>query len=71
MSKSTMMYRKVKCLVCEYEQTDSVSYYRHAKMWKANHDLDKCSEIRKSKKDYFTEMFSESLTALSNLTITK
>lgn len=71
MSESTMMYRKVKCLVCEYEQTDSVSYYRHAKAWKANHDLDKCREVRQSKKDYFTEMFSESLTALSNLTITK
>jgi hypothetical protein len=65
-----MMYRKVKCLVCEYEQTDSVSYYRHAKMWKANHDLDKCREIRKSK-NAFDKMFSESLNALDNLTITK
>jgi hypothetical protein len=70
MSESTMMYRKVKCLVCEYEQTDSVSYYRHAKMWKANHDLDKCREIRKSK-NAFDKMFSESLNALDNLTITK
>jgi hypothetical protein len=63
-----MMYRKVKCLVCEYEQTDSVSYYRHAKMWKANHDLDKCFAIRKSKK-VFDEMFSESLDSLANLSI--
>jgi hypothetical protein len=65
-----MMYRKVKCLVCEYEQTDSVSYYRHAKMWKANHDLDKCREIRKSK-SAFDKMFSESLNALDNLKINK
>ena len=46
----TTMFRKVKCLVCEYEQTDSVSYYLHAKAWKANHDLEKCGEIRKNKK---------------------
>ena len=72
MSESTMMYRKVKCLVCEYEQTDSVSYYRHAKMWKANHDLEKCLAIRKTKKaDLLSSMFSESLDSLSNLTIVK
>ena len=45
----TTMFRKVKCLVCEYEQKDSVSYYLHAKAWKANHDLEKCLAIRKQK----------------------
>jgi uncharacterized membrane protein len=64
----TTMFRKVKCLVCEYEQTDSVSYYLHAKAWKANHDLEKCLAIRKSKKA-FDEMFSESLDALAKLKI--
>ena len=48
MTKTTM-WRKVKCSVCEYEQTDSVSYYLHAKAWKANHDLDKCLSIRRAK----------------------
>jgi uncharacterized membrane protein len=65
------MYRKVKCLVCEYEQVDTVSYYLHAKAWKANHDLKICLAIRQNKKDYFTEMFSESLDALDKLTILK
>ncbi len=67
----TTMYRKVKCLVCEYEQVDTVSYYQHAKAWKANHDLKQCLAIRKNKKDYLSEMFSESLDALANLTIIK
>jgi hypothetical protein len=68
----TTMWRKVKCLVCEYEQTDSVSYYLHAKAWKANHDLEKCLAIRKTKKaDLLSSMFSESLDSLSNLTIVK
>ena len=68
----TTMWRKVKCSVCEYEQTDSVSYYLHAKAWKANHDLEKCLAIRKTKKaDLLASMFSESLDSLSNLTIIK
>ena len=46
----TTMWRKVKCTACEYEQTDSVSYYLHAKAWKANHDLEKCLAIRKGEK---------------------
>jgi hypothetical protein len=68
----TTMWRKVKCTVCEYEQTDSVSYYLHAKAWKANHNLEKCSAIRKTKKaNLLASMFSESLDSLSNLTIVK
>jgi hypothetical protein len=68
----TTMWRKVKCSVCEYEQTDSVSYYLHAKAWKANHDLEKCLAIRKTKKaNLLASMFSESLDSLSNLTIIK
>jgi uncharacterized membrane protein len=66
----TTMYRKVKCLVCEYEQVDTVSYYLHAKTWKANHDLEKCGEIRRSQ-NAFAKMFSESLDSLSRLTIIK
>ena len=46
---TTTMWRKVRCSVCEYEQVDSVSYYLHAKAWKANHDLDKCLSIRRAK----------------------
>jgi ribosomal protein L37E len=45
----TAMFRKMECTVCGYEQTDSVSYYLHAKAWKANHDLEKCLAIRKGK----------------------
>jgi hypothetical protein len=67
MTKTTM-YRKVRCSVCEYTQEDSVSYYLHAKAWKANHDLEKCLAIRKSK-NAFDKMFSESLDALANLSI--
>jgi uncharacterized membrane protein len=66
----TTMFRKVKCLVCEYEQVDTVSYYLHAKAWKANHDLDNCLSIRRSQ-NAFDKMFAESKTALSNLTIIK
>ena len=66
----TTMWRKVKCSVCEYEQTDSVSYYLHAKAWKANHDLGKCGEIRKSK-NAFDKMFAGTLDSLNNLTIIK
>jgi hypothetical protein len=64
----TKMYRKTKCSVCEYEQEDFVSYYLHAKTWKANHDLENCLAIRKSKK-VFDEMFSESLDSLAKLSI--
>jgi hypothetical protein len=68
----TTMWRKVKCSVCEYEQTDSVSYYLHAKAWKANHDLEKCLAIRKTKKaDLLASMFSESLSSLAKLTVIK
>jgi hypothetical protein len=70
---TTTMWRKVRCSVCEYTQIDSVSYYLHAKAWKANHDLEKCWEIRKSiqSKNAFDKMFSESLDSLANLTIIK
>jgi len=68
--KSTTMPRLVKCLTCGYTQKDFVSYYLHAKAWKANHDLQNCRAIRDSKKA-FDKMFSESLDALSSLTIIK
>ena len=67
---TTTMYRNVRCSVCEYTQIDSVSYYLHAKAWKANHDLEKCLAIRKAS-NAFDKMFAESKTALSNLTIIK
>lgn len=66
----TTMFRKVECSVCGYTQTDSVSYYLHAKAWKANHDLDKCLAIRKSKKA-FDEMFAGTLESLSSLSVIK
>jgi hypothetical protein len=65
----TTMYRKVRCTNCEYTQVDSVSYYLHAKTWKANHDLDKCREIRNKKA--FDEMFAGTLESLNKLTIIK
>jgi hypothetical protein len=67
---STTMWRKVRCSVCEYTQIDSVSYYLHAKAWKANHNLEKCGEIRKSK-NAFDSMFPETLDSLSKLSIIK
>ena len=67
---TTTMYRKVRCSNCEYTQIDSVSYYLHAKAWKANHDLDKCLAIRKSK-NAFDEMFAGTLESLNKLTIIK
>ena len=70
MRNSTTMPRLVKCLTCGYTQKDFVSYYKHAKAWKANHDLQNCKTIRDSKKA-FAEMFAESTTALANLTIIK
>jgi hypothetical protein len=67
---STTMWRKVRCSVCEYTQVDSVSYYQHAKAWKANHDLDNCLSIRRSQ-NAFAKMFAESTNALANLTVIK
>ena len=67
---TTTMWRKVECSVCGYTQTDSVSYYLHAKAWKANHDLDKCLAIRKSKKA-FDSMFAGTLESLSSLSVIK
>jgi uncharacterized membrane protein len=64
------MPREMKCTVCEYTQIDSVSYYLHAKAWKANHDLEKCLAIRKAS-NAFDKMFAESTTALANLSIIK
>jgi uncharacterized membrane protein len=67
---TTTMWRKVKCSVCDYTQVDTVSYYLHAKAWKANHDLDKCLAIRKSA-NAFDKMFAGTLDSLNNLTIIK
>jgi hypothetical protein len=67
---STTMWRNVRCSNCGYTQEDSVSYYLHAKAWKANHDLEKCGEIRKSK-NAFDSMFPETLDSLSKLSIIK
>ena len=64
------MWRKVRCSNCEYTQVDAVSYYLHAKAWKANHNLEKCLAIRKSK-NAFDEMFSGTLKSLNKLTIIK
>lgn len=44
---SRKMYRKTTCLGCGYVQEDSVSYYLHAKAWKAGHDVKACLELRK------------------------
>jgi hypothetical protein len=69
---NTTMWRKVRCIVCDYTQEDSVSYYLHAKAWKANHNVKACNELRKQKSNNaFVEMFAESTTALANLTIIK
>jgi hypothetical protein len=67
---TTTMLRNVRCTICGYSQTDRVSYYLHAKAWKANHDLDNCLSIRRSQ-NAFAKMFAESTTALANLTIIK
>jgi uncharacterized membrane protein len=67
---TTTMWRKVKCSVCDYTQVDTVSYYKHAKAWKANHNLEKCSAIRKSA-NAFDKMFAGTLDSLNNLTIIK
>jgi hypothetical protein len=60
---STTMYRKVRCTICEYTQVDTVSYYKHAKDWKANHDLKMCLAIRRNKKDYISELLEQTLMA--------
>ena len=67
---TTTMWRKVRCSNCEYTQEDFVSYYLHAKAWKANHDLDNCRSIRQSK-NAFDEMFAGTLESLNNLSIIK
>ena len=67
---NTTMFRKVRCSNCEYTQIDSVSYYLHAKAWKANHNLDKCLAIRKSK-NAFDSMFAGTLDSLDSLSIIK
>ena len=67
---TTTMYRKVVCTNCNYTQIDSVSYYLHAKAWKANHDLEKCLAIRKSK-NAFDSMFAGTLDSLAKLTVIK
>lgn len=67
---NTTMYRKTKCSNCEYEQTTVLSYYLDSKMWKANHDLDKCIELRKQKSlNAFTAMFDNVDDALASLSI--
>ena len=70
MSKSTVMPRLMSCKVCGYTQEDYTSYYKHAKTWAKNHDLNACWELRRSQKA-FDQMFSESLNALDNLKINK
>jgi hypothetical protein len=70
MKKSTVMPRLMKCSVCGYTQQDYTSYYKHRKAWAKGHDVDKCWELRRSQNS-FDKMFSESLTSLSNLSITK
>ena len=67
MTKTTM-YRKTRCSNCEYEQETFLSYYLDAKTWKANHDLEKCSAIRKSK-NAWDKMFPDTLESLSKLSV--
>jgi hypothetical protein len=71
MNKTTM-YRKVRCSNCEYTQIDTVSYYLHAKAWKANHDVKACNELRKQKSlEAFNAMFDDVDDALASLSIIK
>jgi hypothetical protein len=71
MTKTTM-YRKTKCSVCEYEQTTVLSYYLDSKMWKANHNVKACNELRKQKStNAFDSMFAGTLDSLANLTVVK
>ena len=67
---NTTMYRKTKCSNCEYEQTTVLSYYLDSKMWKANHNVKACNELRKQKSiDAFTSMFDNVDDALASLSI--
>jgi len=69
MTKTTM-YRKTVCTNCNYTQEDSVSYYLHAKAWKASHDLKACGELRKQKSlNAFASMFDNVDDALASLSI--
>jgi hypothetical protein len=71
MTKTTM-YRKTRCTNCEYEQTTVLSYYLDSKMWKANHNVKACNELRKQKSaNAFDSMFAGTLDSLANLTIIK
>jgi hypothetical protein len=71
MTKTTM-YRKTVCTNCNYTQEDSVSYYLHAKAWKANHNVKACNELRKQKSaNAFDSMFAGTLDSLANLTVIK
>ena len=71
MTKTTM-YRKTKCSVCEYEQTTVLSYYLDSKMWKANHNVKACNELRKQKSaNAFDSVFAGTLDSLANLTVVK
>jgi hypothetical protein len=71
MTKTTM-YRKTVCTNCNYTQEDSVSYYLHAKAWKANHNVKACNELRKQKSaNAFDSMFAGTLDSLANLTVVK
>ena len=68
----TIMYRKTVCTNCNYTQEDSVSYYLHAKAWKANHNVKACNELRKQKSlNAFTAMFDNAEDALASLSILK
>lgn len=71
MKRTTVMPRKMKCLVCGYSQEDYTSYYKHRKTWAKNHDLNACLEIRRSdkSKEALDKMFRESLDALAKLKI--
>ncbi len=69
---TTTMYRKTVCTNCNYTQEDSVSYYLHAKAWKANHNVKACNELRKQKSaNAFDSMFAGTLDSLAKLTVIK
>ena len=71
MTKTTM-YRKTACTNCNYEQTTVLSYYLDSKMWKANHNVKACNELRKQKSlNAFTAMFDNAEDALASLSIIK
>lgn len=71
MTKTTM-YRNTRCSNCEYEQTTFLSYYLDAKMWKANHNVKACNELRQHKaSEAFVKMFDNAEDALASLSIIK